>query len=72
MSCALAKARYDRLFDGVVENGDDFSCGRGTFNELIWITLAMPLRHGRSEGHRRHFDHYECAFGASGLYDRVS
>jgi hypothetical protein len=35
MRCALAKARYDRLFDGIVEIGGDFPCGRGALAELI-------------------------------------
>jgi hypothetical protein len=46
----LAKARYHWIFDGVVEVGVDFPCGPGMFDELICITSAMPLRHGRSPG----------------------
>jgi hypothetical protein len=34
------------IFDGVVENGGDFTCGRRTFAGLIWITSATPLRPG--------------------------
>jgi hypothetical protein len=68
----LAEARYDGLFDGVVEIGGDFPCGGGTFAELIWITLAMPLRHGRSDGLPRRFHHSRCAFSAIAAYDRVS
>jgi len=27
------------------------------FDGLIWITSAMPLRHGRSDGQRRRIHH---------------
>src|SRR6185437_9863871 len=68
--CALAKARYDGLFDDVVETGADFSCGRGAFDMLIWITPAMPLRHGRSGWQRRRFRHLRCAYGLTAGYHR--
>jgi hypothetical protein len=42
------RASHQRIFDGFVEKGDDFACGRDSLAGLIWITSAMPLRHGRS------------------------
>ena len=68
--CALAKARYDGLFDDVFETGADFPCGRGAFDKLIWITPAMPLRHGRSGWQRRRFHHLRCAYGLTAGYHR--